>query len=114
MVDTPKDAENPLMRRYVRKPIAAKVMGKDEAGLGHLFFDSQDLSLGGAFLKADLLLELGEELALELRLPDGRTIDATAKVAWVRRSEGAGGMGIEFVKLAPSDRETLAHFLDAS
>ncbi len=58
------DLENPAVRRYVRKPIAAKVMGKAEAGFGHLFFDSQDLSIGGAFLKADLMLEIGEELSL--------------------------------------------------
>src|SRR5471032_1824519 len=64
-----QDGDNPAVRRHVRKPVAAKVTGKAEAGLGHLFFDSQDLSIGGAFLKADLLLEVGDELSLELHLP---------------------------------------------
>src|ERR1700753_27321 len=36
-----QDPENPAVRRHVRNPIAAKVTGKAEAGLGHLFFDSQ-------------------------------------------------------------------------
>jgi Tfp pilus assembly protein PilZ len=106
------DEESPPVRRYERKPVAAKVTGKQEAGFGHLFFDSQDISLGGAFLKADLLLEVGEELSLELRLPDGKTFDTHARVAWVRRAEGAGGMGIEFIDLEQDARERLASYLE--
>jgi hypothetical protein len=109
-----QDPENPAVRRHVRKPIAAKVTGKAEAGFGHLFFDSQDLSIGGAFLKADLLLEVGEELSLELHLPGWRGLDLRARVAWVRRSEGSGGMGIEFVDLSERDRDLLARFLEAA
>jgi Tfp pilus assembly protein PilZ len=112
MVPTTPDEDGPPVRRYERKAVAAKVTGKEEAGLGHLFFDSQDISLGGAFLKADLLLEVGEELALELRLPDGKTFDTRARVAWVRRVEGAGGMGIEFLDLEQDARERLASYLE--
>jgi hypothetical protein len=112
MTPTPSDDVNPPVRRYERKPVAAKVTGKEDAGFGHLFFDSQDLSLGGAFLKADLLLEIGEELALELSLPDGRKFDARARVAWVRRSEGSGGMGIEFLDLTQEAKDQLAGYLE--
>jgi len=108
------DPENPAVRRYVRKPVAAKVTGKAEAGFGHLFFDSQDLSVGGAFLRADLLLEVGEELALQLHLPGWRGLDLKARVAWVRNSEGSGGMGIEFLELGDQDRELLSRFLEAA
>lgn len=108
------DSDNPPVRRFVRKPIAAKVRGKQEQGFGHLFFDSQDLSVGGAFLKADLLLEVGEELSLELKLPDGQTLDARARVAWVRQSEGSGGMGIEFLEIAPEAKELLQDCLASS
>jgi hypothetical protein len=108
------DPENPAVRRYIRKPIAAKVTGKAEAGFGHLFFDSQDLSIGGAFLRADLLLEVGEELSLELHLPGWRGLDAKARVAWVRRSEGSGGMGIEFIDLPDKDKELLSRFLESA
>ena len=111
MATEPKDPDNTPVRRFVRKPVAVTIAGKEEHGFGHLFFDSQDLSLGGAFLKADLLLEVGEELSLELRLLE-RTLDACARVAWVRRSEGVGGMGIEFVGLTPGARDALALFLD--
>jgi len=104
-------SSEPVLRRYVRKPVAAEVHGKEETVAGHLFFDSQDLSLGGAFLKADLLLEVGEELEVVLKLPGGRSFDARARVAWVRRSEGAGGMGIEFTRLLDADRRELAQFL---
>jgi c-di-GMP-binding flagellar brake protein YcgR len=108
------EEENPPVRRYERKPISAKVTGKVEAGLGHLFFDSQDLSLGGAFLKADLLLEVGEELALELRLPNSQVFDAKARVAWVRHTEGAGGMGIEFLVLSDPAKEQLKRYLEGA
>ena len=109
-----RNDDNPPVRQYVRKPVAARVVGKEAAGLAHLFFDSQDLSVGGAFLKADLLLEVGELLVLELKLPDGASFDAQARVAWVRRSEGAGGMGIQFIGLAPHDRARLEKFLEGA
>ena len=113
MADEPSKPSNsePVLRRYVRKPVAAEVHGKEDTVVGHLFFDSQDLSLGGAFLRADLLLEVGEELEVVLKLPGGKSFDARARVAWVRRSEGAGGMGIEFTRLLDSDRRELAQFL---
>jgi uncharacterized protein (TIGR02266 family) len=101
----------PVLRRFVRKPVVAEVHGKEETVVGHLFFDSQDLSLGGAFLRADLLLEVDEELEVILKLPGGRSFEARARVAWVRRSEGAGGMGIEFTRLHEADRRELAAFL---
>jgi uncharacterized protein (TIGR02266 family) len=116
-VDPPKDSSTPL-RRFVRKPVAAQLRCHGSAGPGHLFFDTQDLSVGGAFLRADLLLEKGEELEIEFSLPgDTRVLHARAKVAWVRRSESdvnSSGMGIEFMNLSGADRDALATFLEES
>ncbi len=98
-------------RRHARRRIAVEVRAKDRFGLGHLFFDSLDLSEGGAFLRSDVLFEDGEGLELELAV-GGRAIHAPARVAWVRRVPGdEAGMGVEFVELSAEDREAIASFL---
>jgi uncharacterized protein (TIGR02266 family) len=118
MVETGKRGDPPV-RRFIRKPVAAQIRSRDNAGQGHLFFDSQDLSVGGAFLRADLLLEQGDLLDLEFTLPDGGpSLEARARVAWVRSSDseqsGSAGMGVEFLNLSPADREALATFLEGN
>jgi uncharacterized protein (TIGR02266 family) len=115
--DPPKDSNTPL-RRFVRKPVAAQLRCNSGASPGFLFFDTQDLSVGGAFLRADLLLEQGEELDVEFSLPgDERVLRAHARVAWVRRADSetaSSGMGLEFVNLSGADRDALATFLEES
>ncbi|MHB8419032.1 MAG: PilZ domain-containing protein [Myxococcales bacterium] len=115
--EPPSDPSAPL-RRYVRKPVAAQLRCRGAMGPGHLFFDTQDLSIGGAFLRADLLLEQGEELEIEFELPGvSQPLRSRARVAWVRRGEtdrSAPGMGIEFLDLSPGDRQALADFLEDS
>jgi uncharacterized protein (TIGR02266 family) len=117
MAGEPSDPGAPL-RRYVRKPVAAQLRCRGTMGPGHLFFDTQDLSVGGAFLRADLLLEPGEELEVEFELPGvSRAFHARARVAWVRRGESdrsAPGMGIEFLGLTQEDRDALEDFLEDS
>jgi Tfp pilus assembly protein PilZ len=78
-----------------------------EAGI-HL--DSLNVSEGGAFLRSDLLFEVGDVLHLEIPLPDGPVVKATGKVVRVSRSrgkDGLSGMGIEFTRLAMSDRRAI-------
>lgn len=75
--------------------------------VGQLQFSSGDLSEGGAFLRSDLLLEEGEILSVDIALPGGQRIKATARVVRTNQGHGSGGMGIEFVRLAESDRKTL-------
>jgi len=75
---------------------------------GSISFESSDLSEGGAFLRSDLLLEEGELLNVEIALPAGRNVRATARVVRTTRgAETGAGMGIEFVRLADSDRKLL-------
>ncbi|MHB1846955.1 MAG: PilZ domain-containing protein [Deltaproteobacteria bacterium] len=111
---SPPPAGTPI-RRFVRRPVAAQLRCQALHGPGHLFFDTQDLSIGGAFLRSDLLLEEGEELEVTFTLPGSdRQLQTRARVAWVRRGEAAGaaGMGLEFVALTPEDREALSAFLE--
>ena len=74
---------------------------------GRLQFSSGDLSEGGAFLKSDLLLEEGEIVNVDIALPSGQRIKATARVVRTSQDQSTGGMGIEFVRLAESDRKSL-------
>jgi hypothetical protein len=73
-------------------------------------FDTQDLSVGGAFVRSDLLFEVGEELSLTFGLPDGHLVSARGRVVRVSRDsgdDGVPGMGIEFVTLADPDRDAI-------
>ncbi len=98
-------------RRHARIAMNVTVHARDLHGQGQLVFASADISLGGAFLTSDLLLEDGETLDIELRMPrSGSLLQAEARVVWVRRfpePPEQPGMGIEFFALSDGDRERL-------
>jgi uncharacterized protein (TIGR02266 family) len=103
-------------RRFPRHALQVEFRGIDAGG--ELHFTGADLSEGGSFIRADLLLEQGERLALEFRVPGvPRPMRAQGRVAWVRRfPEPAqpGGMGFEFLAMTEEDRAVLAEYLAAS
>lgn len=82
-----------------------------------LVFETGDLSLGGVFLRSDLLLEVGEEIELSITLPGhGHAISARARVVWASRGANAlrgAGMGVEFTQLTEFDTTALQKFLTA-
>lgn len=100
------------MRRYDRRraelPVTVRASSNKVEGGIHL--SSADLSEGGAFLRSDVLFEVGETLALEIPLPSGQVVHAEARVVRVARSrerDAVAGMGIEFTKLAPQDKRAI-------
>jgi Tfp pilus assembly protein PilZ len=103
-------------RKFDRKPaelpVTVRAAGSKVEGGIHL--DSLDVSEGGAFLRSQLLFEIGDVLQLEIPLPDGQVVKATGKVVRVSRprdGEGVAGMGIEFTRLAMNDRRAIANSL---
>jgi uncharacterized protein (TIGR02266 family) len=110
-----EDFEMAEKRKFDRKPMPVEFRGRDTRGYGQLVFDGTDLSAGGAFIKSDLLLEQGEALSLEFKLPGlTRPLRAHARVAWVQRfpKEGeSAGMGIEFLAMTDDDRTALAQYI---
>jgi Tfp pilus assembly protein PilZ len=75
-------------------------------------FDSADVSGGGAFLRSDMLFEVGELLLLQFALPDGRAISVRGRVVRATREVDEGrdrysGMGVEFVDLGAEDRDAI-------
>ena len=74
-------------------------------------FSSGDISGGGAFLRSDLLFEVGEMLVMEFDLPGGRHIRTQGRVVRVARGGAKDrfpGMGLEFIDLSPDDRAAIA------
>ena len=103
-------------RRFSRKdallPVVVRAAGnKVKAGIR---LDTADLSEGGAFLRSDLLFEVGETLSLEIPLTASETLSASGRVAWVTRGGGDStptGMGIAFERLSAPDRRRLTQCL---
>jgi c-di-GMP-binding flagellar brake protein YcgR len=100
-------------RKFQRTPteLAVKVRAAGSRVEGGIRLDSTDVSEGGVFLRSDLLFEIGEMLELEIVLPEGGVIQATGRVVRVARrraEETVPGMGIEFTRMAMSDRRAIA------
>jgi hypothetical protein len=76
-----------------------------------------DLSRGGARVRSREPLAPGRRLLLELDLPDGRSFEAIARVAWARVEPGASddggayGLGLEFLGGTPDHVTRLETFL---
>jgi hypothetical protein len=101
------------LRKHPRSAISFPVSVSDATNRvsGMIHFDTQDISVGGAFIRSDLLFEIGEELAIAFTLPAGSAVQARARVVRVARDTGddgvAAGMGIQFVQLSDSDRDAI-------
>ena len=103
-------------RRFPRKSLPVQFRARDAEGSGNLVFEASDLSAGGTFLKSDLLLEEGEALHVEFRVPGvPRLLKAQARIAWVRRfpsDDESAGMGVEFLAMSEDDRSLLRDYLE--
>jgi hypothetical protein len=102
------------MRRFDRSPtelpVTVRAAGSKVEGAIHL--DTADLSEGGAFLRSELLFEVGETLDLEIPLGEGQVVKAAGKVVRVARGKAPAGkqqpgMGIEFTRLSAQDRRAI-------
>jgi len=105
-------------RKFQRTPteLAVKVRAAGSRVEGGIRLDSTDVSEGGVFLRSDLLFEIGEVLELEITLPEGAVVQATGRVVRAARrrdAESVPGMGIEFTRMAMSDRRAIADRLQA-
>jgi uncharacterized protein (TIGR02266 family) len=110
------DREKRPRRQHERRPVELPVVIEDAANRvrGKVRFDSRDLSVGGAFLRSDLLFEVGEEVRVDFALPDGHRVHARGRVVRVSRERDGGqvpGMGIEFIALTDPDRAAVRAFI---
>jgi c-di-GMP-binding flagellar brake protein YcgR len=95
-------------RRYRRVRLVTQVRceasGCDEIRV------TRDVSLDGMFFAAEFPLRADSELTLTFRLhPDEQTITCRAKVIY---SHVGRGMGVQFLDLSESARQSLRRFVD--
>ncbi len=100
------------MRKHSRRSVELPVLVSDAANRvkAGIRFSAADVSVGGAFLRSDLLFEVGEVLNLQIEVPPNRRILAVGRVVRVSRGTAQDripGMGIEFVDLSPADRAAI-------
>lgn len=84
-----------------------------------MFFDSEimNLSKGGVFIRADIVLPTGSEVEFEFKLPKSkRLIHAKGVVVWARRAGQkptqsfpvhSAGMGVQFKEISLDDVEAI-------
>jgi c-di-GMP-binding flagellar brake protein YcgR len=103
------------LRRHERKIVELPVLVSEAESRveGGIRFDTRDMSVGGAFLRSNLLFEVGEEVLVAFQTPSGHEVRARARVVRVIREQSGGppGMGIEFVDLLEADRKAVRGFL---
>jgi uncharacterized protein (TIGR02266 family) len=69
---------------------------------------SQDVSLGGVFLRTTKPEPPGTAVSLAMRLPDGQALAVAGQVVHMLRGVG---MGVEFARFSDGGKERLARFL---
>ncbi len=77
-----------------------------------------NVSRGGAFVRTAEPLAPGRRILLELKLPDGKPLEAIGRIAWSKRVVAPGGevaesgVGVEFLGAARDEFSLLERFID--
>ena len=75
-----------------------------------------NISLAGVRIYSDEHLKEGDQLEIELFLPNGQTVIATARVVWIRRltpdKDARFDVGLEFTSLPDNATQELKYVLD--
>lgn len=100
-----------LRRKNPRIPKALALSFKSKAGFIKAF--SEDISIGGMFIKTTKPLAQGEQFMLKLKLPDAsEALKIDCEVSWTRTDTNdpvkqPPGMGIKFIEISPEDQHRL-------
>lgn len=75
-----------------------------------------NISLGGVRIYSDERLKKGKRLEIELFLPSGHSIEAIARVVWIKElppdSKARFDVGLEFISLPPNAMQELKLILE--
>ena len=108
------------LRRYNRYPIAVEFKLRDSSDTlhGEILFDTVNVSAGGAFLRSDLLMDVGGEVEVSFTVPgEAQALTTTATVVWVTRGHTGrreAGMGIEFTGLNDASKAIIDNLIKKS
>ena len=103
-----KKSEFQEKRRHHRITTKIRAVAIHEAA-GEISLESEDMSLGGIFLRSDVPYREGAEITLRLSLSDySKPIEVRGRVTNVRKGKG---VGIEFVDLDLDKEKAIRHHL---
>jgi len=97
-------------RRFHRYPVVLEVRPRDIDELLRMY--SRDVSIGGMFLSTPREIEVGSELRLDVRHPQGDGVFQLSAVVR-RRSTQPLGLGVEFIGLDDRRRAEFFDFIHA-
>jgi len=99
----------PRKRRYPRVPLIAPVVVRRLGDNTSEITRIKTLGLGGCMFESDKGWGVGSPLAILISLSGGGTIRSTGRVVYeVLHAEEPMQIGVEFMRLEPTDRATLA------
>lgn len=98
----------PNIRKTDRIPAQGEKVKLEEYGE----YSVVNISIGGIFLKASKLLDLGTEVKFELELPGAeKVLQMTGVVIRHGQAENTAGFAIEFTRINPAHKRTLTEYL---
>jgi hypothetical protein len=101
--------QTPRKRRFPRVPLIAPLVVRRLGDNASEITRTRTLGLGGCMFESDKGWGVGAALALLISLTGGQAIRSTGRVVYeVLRGDEPIQVGVEFMKLDPGDRATLA------
>ena len=100
-----------VARHHDRFPLALPCDWRVTGGTSRVLSTTEDVSAGGAFVRALAPPTIGTELTVELSGASRGTLVLHGQVVWVRRDERMGGMGVRFADATGDDARRLREML---
>ncbi len=92
-------------RRFKRAEIKWPI--KIQSALGPIEGELKDISVGGAFIDCEQILDPGDSITVAIFIPDHSPLKIIAEVMWTCMAF-PHGMGVQFMKISQEDSEFLA------
>ena len=105
------------LRRFNRYPLSVefKLCDSSDPVHGEILFDTINVSAGGAFLRSDLLMDIGAKVDVTFAVPgQADSFTTSATVVWVTRGKSGRrepGMGIEFTGLDEKSKAVIDNLI---
>jgi Tfp pilus assembly protein PilZ len=100
-----------VRRHHDRFPIQLPCAFRLSGGASRVLTSTDDLSAGGAFVRAFSPPDVGTELTVELSGTAARPLVLHGQVVWIRSDDRTGGMGVRFATPTGDDSRLLREML---
>jgi Tfp pilus assembly protein PilZ len=103
-----------VARHHERYPVTLPCDWRVTGGQARVLSTTEDLSAGGAFVRAFVPPEIGTDLTVELSGPAPSPLVLHGQVVWIRRDDRLSGMGVRFAMPTGDDSRRLREMLRRS